>query len=295
MFKPGIYAALVTPYTVDGEVDYMELKKMTRHLINQGLEGMYVCGSTGEAFMLNLEERKKVLEAVIEENKGETTIVCHCGCISTKEMVELAKHAEQAGADAVSSVPPFYYKFTQEEIVTYYIDLANAVEVPVIVYNFPAFSGVSFTMEMFERLFSAKSNLCALKHTSFDFYTLERIKDKYPNVTIFNGHDEVSLSGLAIGADGAIGSTFNAIPKVYLKIRESVENKDMEGARKAQKDANDFIDVLLKYGGIQVIKEFMTHYGFNGNGTRKPFLPISEEGKVAVKSLYEYYRANYDL
>lgn len=294
MFKTGIYTALVTPYDAAGEVDYNELKKMVRHMIGQGLEGMYVCGTTGEAFMLSLEERKKVLEAVVEENNGETTVVCHCGCISTDQMVDLAKHAERVGADAVSAIPPFYYKFTQDEIIAYYAALAKAVELPIIVYNFPAVSGVNFNMEMFDKIFSIKSNLCALKHTSFDFYMMERLKKRYPHVKIFNGHDEVCLAGVATGADGAIGSTFNAIPKVYFKIRECIQNQDMEGARKAQGDANDFIDVLVKYGVIQVVKEFMTHYGFNSYGTRKPFLPISEEGKVAVKELYDNYRANYD-
>ena len=223
MFKAGIYAALVTPYKKDGSVDYREAKKLVRHLIEQGIEGLYVCGSTGEAFLLSMEERKKLLEAVLEEKNGETTIACHCASISTDQMTELARHAEKAGADAVSAVPPFYYKFSEEEVIGYYAALANSVDLPVIVYNYTELSGVKFTMEMFDKLFALKSNLFSVKHTSFDFYMLERIKSKYPSTVIFNGHDEVWLSGLIAGADGAIGSTFNAIPKIYLKSESTIK------------------------------------------------------------------------
>ena len=293
MFKAGIYAALVTPYTKEGLVDYKEAKKLVRHLIRQGIEGLYVCGSTGEAFLLNLDERKRLLEAVLEENNGETTVVCHCASISTDHMTELAKHAGDAGADAVSAVPPFYYKFSEDEIIGYYKALADAVELPVIVYNYTELSGVKFTMEMFDKLFALKSNLFSVKHTSFDFYMLERIKSKYPNTVIFNGHDEVWLSGLIAGADGAIGSSFNAIPKIYLKVRECYKKGDIVGAQKAQKDANDFIDTLIKYGGIQVVKEFVSYYGLECNGTRSPFLPISKEGKEAVGKLFDQYQKIY--
>ena len=293
MFKAGIYAALATPYTKDGAVDYKEAKRLVRHLINQGIEGFYACGSTGEAFLLSLDERKKFLEAVVEENNGEKTVICHCASISTDQMTEIAKHARQTGADAVSAVPPFYYKFNADEIVSYYLALADSVDLPVIVYNYKELSGFQFTVELFDRLFAARKNIFSIKHTSFDLYMLERLKKKYPDSIIFNGHDEVWLSGLIAGADGAIGSTFNAIPKMYLTIRECYQKGDIKGAQNAQHDVNDFIDVLIKYGVIQVVKEFLQNYGINCNGTRKPFLPLSEEGKVQVKNLFDKYEAKY--
>ena len=293
MFKAGVYAALVTPYAKDGSVDYKEAKKIVHHLIGQGIEGLYVCGSTGEAFLLSLEERMKLLDAVLEENNGETTIVSHCASISTEHMTQLAKHAGQAGADAVSAVPPFYYKFSEDEIIGYYRALADAVDLPVIVYNITQYSGVKFSVELFDKLFALKSNICSVKHTSFDLYMLERLKHKYPNSVIFNGHDEVWLSGLIAGADGAIGSTFNAIPKVYLKIRECYQKGNIADAQKAQNDANDFIDVFIKYGVIQVAKEFLTHCGLECNGIRPPFLPISEEGKEMVGKMFLQYQSVY--
>jgi N-acetylneuraminate lyase len=293
MFKTGFYAALVTPYTKDGLVDYKETKRIVRHLIKQGIEGLYVCGSTGEAFMLSPEERKRLLEAVIEENNGDTTVVCHCSAISTDQMTELARHAQKAGADAVSAIPPFYYKFNEDEILEHYLALADSVELPVIVYNYTELSGVHFSIELFEKMFNLRKNSFSIKHTSFDLYMLERLKNKYPNSVIFNGHDEICLSGLIAGADGAIGSTFNSIPKIFLKIRECYQKDDIKGAQHAQHDANDYVDICIKYGLIQVIKEFLSYYGLECNGTRRPFLPISTEGKAHVKEAFDKYQKIY--
>ncbi len=113
----GIYAALVTPYTKDGAVDYENVKRLVRHLINNDIDGFYVGGSTAEAFLLTEEERKKILEAVVEENNGEKPVICHTGAISTDMAISYAKHAEAVGADAVSSISPFYYKFSEAEII----------------------------------------------------------------------------------------------------------------------------------------------------------------------------------
>ena len=293
MFKGGIIAALVTPYTKDGELDSAEVKRLVRHLIDQGIEGFYVCGTTGEAFLLSMEDRMRMLEAVLEENNGKKTVICHCGTIATNDMTKLARHAERAGVDAVSAIPPFYYSFSEAEILGHYEALANSVDLPVVVYNFAAVSGFKFTIELFDKLFHDNSNIFSIKHTSYDLYMMERIKQKYPNSVIFNGHDEVWLSGLVAGADGAIGSTFNAIPKIYMKVRERYLAGDMAGAKAAQHDANDFIDVLLKFGTMQVIKEFLLRFGIDCHGLRLPFLPVSEEGIAAVKVLFEHYVNTY--
>lgn len=290
MLKQGIYAALVTPFTKTGEVDYCETKKLVRHLINQNIEGFYVCGSTGEAFILSMDERKRILETVLEENNGQKPVVCHCGTISTSDMTELSRHATCAGADAVSAIPPFYYKFSEAEIISHYRTLTESTQLPVIIYNFPEFSGVEFTMELFDKLLDLKETVVSIKHTSFDLYMLERLKTRYPDSIIFNGRDEILFSGLIAGADGAIGSTYNAIPKVALKVQECYRKKEIAGGRKAQSYLNDFIDMLNKYGTMQVVKEFLTYMDIQCNGVRSPFRQISEDGKNAVADFYRNYK-----
>ena len=136
----GIYAALVTPYTSEGKVDYRELQKLVDYLICQGLEGFYVNGSTAEAFLLSEEERNSTIRAVVEANSGRAKVICHVGAISTEQAISFAKNAEKCGADAVSAISPFYYKFSEAEIVQYYQDIMSSTELPMFVYNFPNFS-----------------------------------------------------------------------------------------------------------------------------------------------------------
>lgn len=289
MLYGGLIAALVTPYTKYGEVDYLQIKKIVRYLINEVIEGFYVCGSTGEAFLLSEKERKKILEAVIDENNGEKIVICHCGAISTEHMKSLALHANKAGASAVSSIPPFYYKFNTDEIIKYFIDLVDSAELPVIVYNFPEQTGFSITLDILSRMLKESPGIIGIKYTSYDLYQLERIKTKYPKLVVFNGHDEVYLSSLIIGVDGAIGSTFNAIPQVYRKIEENFAAGDFGKALEYQRFANDFIDLVLKIGVIQSVKEFLSFFGFDCNGARKPFGLVNKNERNRLKLFYERY------
>lgn len=198
----GLHAALVTPYTETGEVNYRELKKLVRRLIAEGIDGFYVGGSTAETFLLTESERKGILEAVLEENNGEKLVVSHVGAISTRQAVDFAQHAEAAGADAVSAISPFYYKFTQREIEDYYLEIMAGSGLPMFVYNFPNLSGFALTEPFLERLKSS-SRLAGIKFTSSDMFQLERIKARNPGLTVWNGFDEMLLSGSPRGRTGA--------------------------------------------------------------------------------------------
>ena len=162
----GIYAALVTPYTSEGKVDYRELQKLVDYLICQGLEGFYVNGSTAEAFLLSEEERNSTIRA---------KVICHVGAISTEHAISFAKNAEKCGADAVSAISPFYYKFSEAEIVQYYQDIMSSTELPMFVYNFPNFSGFSLTAEVLEKL-NHNKNLLGVKFTSSDMFCWNRLR-----------------------------------------------------------------------------------------------------------------------
>lgn len=129
----GIIPALITPYTKEGKINEKSLEKLVKLNLDKGVNGFYVGGSTAEAFMLSLEERKYLLDIVSDTAKGQATIINHVGCISTDEAIELAKHAEKVGADAISAIPPFYYKFSYEEIKNHYLDIVNSVNLPMII------------------------------------------------------------------------------------------------------------------------------------------------------------------
>jgi N-acetylneuraminate lyase len=160
----GIFPALLTPFKQDGSINEDSLRKLIAMNMAKGVTGFYVCGSTAEVFLLKPEERRRLLEIVVDEVRGKAAIICHIGAINTEWSIEYARHAVSLGVDAVSSIPPFYYPFSADEIIDYYIDIVSAVRLPMIVYNFPAFSGVTMNMDRIKTLREHK-NIIGIKHT----------------------------------------------------------------------------------------------------------------------------------
>lgn len=285
----GVVAALVTPFTRTGAINHNELKRLVRYLINQHIDGFYVGGSTSEAFLLSQDERKEILETVVAENNGDKFIVAHVGHISTDFAIELAQHAKSCGVDAVSAINPFYYKFSTEEVLDYYRDIALTSRMPLFIYNFPDFSGFSFTNDMLCKL-REDTPVIGVKFTSKDFYEMERMKSANADLTIWNGYDEMLLSGLAAGADGGVGSTYCCILPIIKGIYDSFGHKDIQAAQSYQRIANDFIDVIVKYGVYASIKTILGFDGLNFGSCRKPFKTISEQGVAELRAVYEKYR-----
>ncbi len=284
----GIYAALVTPYTESGEVDCDELQKLVRSLIDRGIDGFYVGGSTAEAFLLTENERKKVLEAVVEANGGERKVICHVGAISTDMAVDYARHAERAGADAVSAISPFYYKFSEREIVAYYNDIMAATPLPMFVYNFPNFSGFSLTEEVLTQLERSR-NLAGVKFTSSDMFLLEQLKTNHPGLVVWNGFDEMLAAGLMMGADGGIGSTYNCMAPLVHRIYDSFRAGSIADAQKYQTQANHVIKAICKHGVFASVKTILEFEGFRFHGCRRPFSPMTDEGRRELRRVYEAY------
>jgi N-acetylneuraminate lyase len=282
----GLLAALLTPYNKSGKVNYRELKKLVRHLINRGIDGFYVGGSTAETFLLSQEERKECLRAVLEENNGEKLVVAHVGHISTDFARDLAADAKKQSADAVSAISPFYFKFSFDEIKQYYFDIIDACQMPLFIYNFPDFSGFTFTPERLKAL--RKNKLVAgVKFTNSNFYDLERMKSENPGLAIWNGYDEMLLSGLAAGADGGIGSTYCCILPLIRGIYDNFLKGDIATARSYQKKANDIIALIAKYGVFRSIKAILGFEGFDMGPCRKPFAEIESAGVKELKAMYD--------
>lgn len=286
----GICAALLTPYDESGKINHQVLKRQVRWLIGEGIDGFYVCGSTAEAFLLSADERKAILDTVCEENNGEKLVMAHIGQISTEHAIELGRHAKAAGADAASSISPFYYKFTNEEIKNYYFDLMNTLEMPFFIYNFPAFSGFSLTPELLDEMCTC-TYVTGVKFTASDFFQLERMKHAHPQLTIWNGYDEMLLSGLSAGASGGIGSTYNVLYKGVHKIYDSYKAGDSALALDYQHIVNNMISVICKHGVFASIKAILGFENIDFGGCCKPFLPISENAKVELKAAYAKYQS----
>lgn len=288
----GIHAALVTPYTPGDEVNYPELKKLVRHLIEKGIDGFYVAGSTAETFLLTEKERKGILETVLEEAGGKARVICHVGDISTNKAIDFAQHAKRSGADAVSAISPFYYKFSNQEVVRYYLDIMDATDLPMFVYNFPNFSGFSLTEDVLG-LLKANEHLAGVKFTSSDMYLLERIKGKNPDLVVWNGFDEMLIAGLMMGADGGVGSTYNCMPGLIRKVYDAFRSGDIVAAQAYQQQANHVIEAICRHGVFASVKTMLGFEGMEFGACRKPFSQMTEEGRQELQMVYNKYVRQY--
>ncbi len=162
----------------------------------------------------------------------------------------------------------------------------------MFVYNFPNFSGFSLTEPVLAEL--AKSpNLAGVKHTSSDFFLMQQIKARHPELVVWNGYDEMLTAGLSMGADGGIGSTYNCMPWIIRKVYDSFRVGDLTGAQQWQEKANRLISAICRYGVFASVKTLLSFEGIECNGCRRPFSPISDEGKAELKKLYEAELAAY--
>lgn len=285
----GIYAALVTPYTESGEVNYSEVKKLVRYLIGKGADGFYVGGSTGEAFVLTQAERRLLLEAALEANNGEKKVIAHVGQISTGQACELAKHAAAAGADAVSAISPFYYGFSTDEVKAYYAQIMDAAGIPMFLYNYPKVSGFTLTPGILDDICQL-GDVAGVKFTSCNFFDLEQMRIRHPEITIWNGMDEMLSSGLMAGADGAIGSSYNILCPIAKRIFENVAGGEIGEARRFQSKLNAPIALSIRNTRhITAVKAVLKLAGFQMGGSRSPFAPLPESAVADVETIYREY------
>ena len=276
----GIYTALLTPFDKNDKINRTELEKLIRHNLKMGVKGFYVCGSTGEAFLLTTDERKEVMR-IVKETAPDATLIAHIGSVDEREATELALYAETLGYNAISSVTPFYYKFSFNEIKNYYLRLANATSLPMLVYYIPAFSGVNMGVGEISQFLNNEKFL-GVKFTSNDFFTLEQCKTNFPHKIVFNGYDEMFLSGLSMGADGGIGSTYNFLADKFVKIRQLFEQNKIAQAQQLQREVNRIIVILCNIGVMQAEKEVLNQLGLDFGICRKPFGEVTAEQKELI-------------
>ena len=283
----GIFTALLTPFDKNDRVNEKELERLVKFNVEMGVKGFYVDGSTAEAFLLTTDERRQVMD-VVKSTAPECTLIAHIGSLNEAEAIKLGKHAKALGYDAVSSVAPFYYKFSFEEIKNYYFRLATASELPMLVYHFPAFSGVNMGVGEMKQ-FLDDERFIGIKYTSNDFFTMEQCKSNFPSKVLYNGYDEMFLAGLSMGADGGIGSTYNFMANKFVKIKELFDQNRIAEAQEIQRVANHIITVLCKVGVMQAEKEVLSQLGFDFGVCRHPFgEPTDEQKALIAKEIIPY-------
>lgn len=279
--NPHIISALVTPMKEDRSIDFDALEALVQFEMDQGVEGFYCCGSSGEGLLLSVDERKAVAQRVASASSRRVPMYVHTGSLGTREAIELSVHAQTVGAEAVSLIPPIYYHYSQEEIAGYYQDVADAVDLGVIVYNIPQFTGISFSKGS-PLLMNPK--IVGIKHTSMNLYELERLEQAFPQKTLFNGFDEIFLSSLAAGAQSTIGTTVNVCPKLFKAIYEDFLSNNMASAQARQHLLNSYIEAMVKEGIFSAVKYSMTLLGVPCGPCRKPMKALDAEAKTRIET-----------
>lgn len=284
----GIYPALLTPFDNNNKINEKVLRDLVKYNLKKGVAGFYVGGSTAEAFLLSFDERKAVYDIVADEAKGKCKLIAHVGCISTDQAIELAQYAQNAGYEMVSAVAPFYYKFGFAEIKKYYFDIAGSVNLPMLIYNFPNFSGVNLSVDNISE-FLSDDRFCGVKHTSNDYFALEQFKAAFPDKLVYNGFDEMFLAGLSMKADGGIGSTYNFMAEKFIEINKLFDENKIAEAQAVQREANAIIAALCKVGVMQGEKAILDMMGFDFGKARAPFKELSDEEKAYLKDAVKPY------
>ena len=260
----GVYSALFSVYDENLNVKKDTVKKLVDYQLDNGIKGFYVGGATGECVVLPAKTRKQMLEASIDLNNGRGQIIAHIGAGHYDETMELLDHANNMDIEAVSSLPPSlmgYY--SPSEIVGYYKSLAKKSKHPVYAYINPYVASVlSANLVGFAQEMANIDNMAGLKISIADYYSFGKVTASVgEKLDILNGPDECMICGLSVGADGAIGTTYNITPKLAVEIYDKFKANDMVGALEAQRKMNEVIGIALG-GNISRWKDIMGLMGF---------------------------------
>ena len=283
----GVIPAFYACYDEEGNISPERVQALTKYFVEKGVKGVYVNGSSGECIYQSVEDRKIVLENVVKAAEGKLTIIAHVACNNTKASIELAKHAESLGVDAIAAIPPIYFHLPEYAIAEYWNDMsAAAPNTDFVIYNIPQLAGVALTMNLFAEM-RKNPKVIGVKNSSMPVQDIQMFKAAAgEDYIVFNGPDEQFISGRVIGAEGGIGGTYGVMPELFLKMDELVKAGEMEKAREIQYAANEVIYKMCSahgnmYGVIKAILKI--DEGLELGGVRKPLAALIDSDMAIVE------------
>lgn len=280
----GVFPAFYACYDPEGSIDPERVRALTRHLIEKGVAGVYVGGSSGECIYQSVSERKLVLENVMAEAKGKLTVIAHVACNNTTDSQELAVHAESLGADAIAAIPPIYFHLPPYGIAQYWNDIsAAAPNTDFIIYNIPQLAGVSLSSALLREMLK-NPRVIGVKNSSMPTQDIQMWRDE--GCIVFNGPDEQFVSGLAMGAIGGIGGTYAVMPELFLKTYELYHKGDMASALAVQDEICHIIYKMCSAHGnlYAVMKAILAKKGVNCGTVRKPLPGLIDSDAPIVEA-----------
>ncbi len=287
----GLLAATFSTFNEKGELNLELVPLVVEKLIEDGVKGVYVCGTNGEGLSLSTEERMQVAEAYIKAVNKRLLVFVHVGHSSIKEAQKLAAHAEASGADAISAVAAFYFKPASVENLADCMALiaGAAPSLPFYYYHMPAVTGININCVSFLQVAEKKiPNLAGIKYTAASIHEFQSCLN-YDNgkYDILFGYDELLLPALSVGAKGAIGSTYSFAAPMYLKIIDLFSQGNIEAAAAIQYQCIQMIGALVKYAPIPTQKQILKMQGLDLGGCRLPLVTLSHEQCEGLKSYLE--------
>lgn len=284
----GLIAATYTPFDDEGNLKLAVVKDYTDYLADSGMSGVYICGSTGEGVNLTLEERKKVAEAFIEAVDSRIPVIVQVGANCLRDCMELASHAQSAGAAAVSSNAPSYFKISDAvQMIEFMSRIASAAsKLPFYYYHIPGFTGANIDLIRFMELSEDRiPNLAGIKYSDIKVYEYqEAMQFRNGKYGMLWGCDEMLLSALVVGSPGGVGSTYAQIPHVYHGLLEAWNENRMIDAQIEQLKSIEFVKTLNRYGNLHSAqKAVLKRKGFDFGRCRLPIPPLDE---FALKKLH---------
>ena len=284
----GIVAATFAAYQADGSLNLAIIPQLVNKLVADGVAGVYICGTNGEGPNMTVEERMAIAEAYVKAANKRILVLVHVGHTSIQECKKLAAHAAQIGADAFSSVAAFYFKPTSvQNLVDCMAEIASAApELPFYYYHMPTLTGVGMDMVEFLAIGEQKiPNLAGIKYTASTLHEFQAcLNYKDGKFEVLSGYDEMLLSALAVGAVGAIGSTYTFAAPVYLEIIKVFRNNDLAAAGALQLKVVNFIRCIIKHPSIAAQRAIMKMMGYDLGDARLPLVPLSSDKFIELKA-----------
>lgn len=273
----GVTVALNAAYDQAGNVNVNAAAQLCSQYADIGVNGVYVCGSTGEGFLMSSEERKELTEAVVNAVGNRMSIIVHVGAAASHEAAHLAAHAEQCGAHAISAVPSVYYRLSEASIEKHWDTIMEAADLPFFIYNIPQLTGYDLSMTLFERMMR-KERVRGIKNSSESTYQIQQFRAAAgDDFMVFNGPDEQYLAGRLMGANGGIGGTYGCMPELYVELERLIQAGDLEAAQLWQKRINEIIRKLISFPSLYGACKTIIRKRFIDIGNpRLPFLSVAD-------------------
>lgn len=291
----GIIVPILTPMHEDETVNYEELVNQIERLIAAGVHGIFVFGTNGEGYILDEEEKAEIIRVAVKAVNGRVPVYAGTGCVSTRDTIRMSRKAKELGADVLSIITPSFAAASQEELIRHYETVANAVDMPILLYNIPARTGNALAPATVQKL-SQVANIVGAKDSSGNFDNIlqyiEKTRGGDKPFTVLSGNDSLILWTLLAGGHGAIAGCANVFPHTMVSIYEKFIAGDLEGARKAQDSIRPFRDIF-KFGNPNtIVKTAVKELGYPVGLCRAPFNSLSPAGLDALRKALQTCRDN---